>query len=111
LGRHAISDHGIEVRCMDPAGHLHEEHLHGGESYISMGMLVPTLVTIASLIENEMKALNQQVQALAIRIKTIEKQIRLREGPAEHKTSKSTKNQSEKRNSRKISNKRIGSEN
>lgn len=72
--RYGMIDHGVEIRRMDTSGQLHEEHMHNAGTFMSTRMLVPALVTAAGLIENEMKALNKQVQSLAVRVSKFEKQ-------------------------------------
>ena len=74
-GRHARMSNGVEIRQLDSSGKLHEDHLPNIGSYLSMGMLAPSLATTASLIENEMKNLTQQVMTLTLRVDKIEKQI------------------------------------
>jgi hypothetical protein len=90
-GRGAVIDHSVEIRRMDQAGHLHEEHLHDWQpmgSLMSIGTFLPVITTSTNLIENEMKHVVQQLELLTLRIEVLEKQIRRRKKPVVQKISK-----------------------
>lgn len=75
--RHTGSTHPIEIRRIDAAGHLQEEHVHDDfiEQIVGLNMLPKVLATSAKLIETEVKSVNHQLQLLADRVGTLESQI------------------------------------
>ncbi len=95
-GRHVQRDTMVEIRRLDSLGHLQEERLHSEDSYLSMGMLTPSLATTARLIENEIKILNQQVLSLALRVDSVEKQVSHRVEPIKSRASKTAEKRLEK---------------
>jgi hypothetical protein len=91
-GRDATMDHPVEIRRVDQAGHVYEEHVHNRQlmgSAMSIGMFVPAFTTAASLIENEIKAVTQQLELLISRVERLEEQIRHEQEPIVEKTARS----------------------
>jgi hypothetical protein len=93
-GRPDLPTHDIEIRRMDKAGHLLEEHIHDHPSghLISDGVFYPTTATITNLIESEMKSLTQQLESLTSRVEALEKHASFSGGRGKRKSVKSKKN-------------------
>lgn len=77
-GRHAMQDHGIEIRRIDSSGHVQEEHVYDRHmgSFTAIGSILPALSTTAGLIEDEIKVLGQEIQKLVSRVDALEEQHR-----------------------------------
>jgi len=73
-GRHGVPDHGMEIRRIDDAGHLHEEPVHERfpGSFLAMGSVIPALETTARLIEADLRTLNDQIRRLNSRVEALE---------------------------------------
>jgi hypothetical protein len=68
----------VEIRRIDRAGRLHEEHLHDHQLSASlppMGTLAPAVAIAATIVESDTKNLIRQMEELTCRIAAIEKKV------------------------------------
>jgi len=82
-GRDARMGDPVEIRRIDGAGRVLEEHLHNRHllgSGMSSAFVLP-VIEVAALIENEMKAATQQVEILTSRVENLEKHFRREKRP------------------------------
>jgi hypothetical protein len=107
--RHVPNDGPVEIRRIDRTGHLQEEHLHPRQlsgSLLHIGAFAPTVSITATIIENDMRSLVQEVEQLGRRVDAIEEDAKPK-GPAiPSKVSKSKVGQSKNKTSRKQSQKK-----
>lgn len=78
-GRHAPNDAHAEIRRIDQAGRLHEEHVHARQpspSLLAMGTLAPAITMAGTLMENEMRNVARKTEELVHRIDALEKDVR-----------------------------------
>ncbi|MGA3130674.1 MAG: hypothetical protein ABSD59_07725 [Terracidiphilus sp.] len=89
--RGRLINHPVEIRRIDHAGHLHEEHLHDHQlsaSLAPMGTLAPAVAMAAAIMENDVKSLLRQMEELNCRIDAIEKKVQPEQAVREPKSSK-----------------------
>ncbi|MGA3333582.1 MAG: hypothetical protein ABSC62_05390 [Terracidiphilus sp.] len=75
-GRHAQMDGPVEIRRIDNAGRLQEEHLRSQQlsaSLLHIGTFAPTVSMAAALMEEETRNLSRQIEKLSSRIEALEK--------------------------------------
>ncbi|HUV68317.1 MAG TPA: hypothetical protein VMW15_01560 [Terracidiphilus sp.] len=89
----------VEIRRIDQAGRLHEEHLHDHQlsaPSLPMGTLAPAFTIAAMIIESDTKNLVRQVEELTRRIDAIEKKALREQVATEPKQTKPKKSISKK---------------
>jgi len=101
-GRHAKMDGPVEIRRIDNAGRLQEEHLHSQQlsaSILHIGTFAPTVSMAATLMEIEIKHLVRQIEELRHRIDAIEKNTQSKQAATGPKSSKSKTDRSKSKTS------------
>lgn len=91
-GRRAQMDGPVEIRRIDNAGRLQEEHLHSHQqstSLLHIGTFAPTVSLAATLMEDETRSLTRQIAMLSSRIEVLEKKARRRQSANAPESSKS----------------------
>jgi hypothetical protein len=96
--RHANHIRDVEIRRIDSAGNLQEEHTHNltSSSIFPLGMLNSVILSVANVLEDDLKSLRQEVRSQNERLTAIEKALK---APKKVTT--------KKRTDKKISNKKL----
>lgn len=82
-------NHPLEIRRIDAAGHLQEEHLHRPQLMGSAGLMVGIVPMVtANVIDSEMRRLLERIEALSSRLDELEKQILQERKPVRQKARK-----------------------
>ncbi len=108
-GRRPHMDGPVEIRRIDNAGRLQEEHLHSHQqsaSLLHIGTFAPTVSLAATLMEDETRNLNRQIEKLSSRIEALEKKAQRRQAATAPKSSESKTDRSKSKPSRKKARKR-----
>jgi hypothetical protein len=89
--RGRLIDPPVEIRRIDHAGRLQEEHLHDPQlsvPLLPMGALAPAVTIAATIMENDTNNLIRQMGELSCRIDAIEKKAQQEQAVTEPKKSK-----------------------
>lgn len=96
---HANHIRGIEIRRIDAAGNLREDHQHDLpiSSSFPLNILNSTIFSAARVLENDLKSLTDEVRSHSERLDTLEKGLNVTRGVKSKKQTKKTSNKTLKK--------------